>query len=106
MECCSDYGVKNVSDKRGSYKLLQARRTLSFPNSKKPGVEMELYFVGESKIIEEKQWDLFYYRNLKNRIQTISSYPLHKTSISNKSASNTKFIIQLTSGFDYFLNFD
>ncbi|MFF2483712.1 hypothetical protein [Paenibacillus sp. NPDC058071] len=83
------------------------KRTEAFPypKSKNRGVELELYFDGESKRMEESRYKLFYFRDQEGRMQPISRYS-SDTTVSSKTQSDTKFTIQLASGFDYFLNID
>jgi len=81
-----------------------------FPDSERRGVELELYFVQDSEKIAIHSNPLeFYYRDKDKRIRTVDSYPhpVEATGlITTEQQGQTKYILQLTSGFDYFWNWD
>lgn len=81
-----------------------------FPDSERRGVELELYFVQNSeKIAIHSKPSEFYYRDMDKRIRTVDSYPYPVEamgSTATQQQGQTEYILQLTSGFDYFWNWD
>ncbi|MFC4777188.1 hypothetical protein ACFO9Q_10385 [Paenibacillus sp. GCM10023252] len=74
-----------------------------YPKGNQRGVPLELYFKEESRRVERS--DGFYYRSQTGEIRTVHSYPLDTNSVT-LIKGETKYILQLVSGFDYFLNFN
>lgn len=79
-----------------------------FPDSERRGVELELYFVQSSeKIAIHSNPSEFYYRDRDKRTRYVDSYPVEEAgSTSAGQQGQTEYILQLTSGFDYFGNWD
>lgn len=79
-----------------------------FPKGEQRGVELELYFEDNSqKIAIHSVPSGFYYRDNGKRISTISTYPFEATNSHEKQQEREiQYVLQLTSGFNYFLNMD
>ncbi|OMF30081.1 hypothetical protein BK133_17090 [Paenibacillus sp. FSL H8-0548] len=74
-----------------------------YPKGKRNGVELEIYFENNSEKVMNSTG--FYYRDNADRIRTISTYSLESTIPQvNQVSGETKYFLQISSGFDYFLN--
>ena len=89
----------------------------SFPKSNKLGVEPEIYFDDDlQKVIYDKSFrdnqEKYYYRDKNGGINTISTYfnENRELRILDKKggvdSQTSIFIVQILSGYDYFLNID
>ncbi|MBH5316521.1 hypothetical protein I6N90_01710 [Paenibacillus sp. GSMTC-2017] len=76
-----------------------------YPKSENRGVELEIYFEDDRRKVEDAKG--FYYQNQNLSSSRISSYLLNSADDQiNQATGETKYVIQLISGFDYFLNMD
>ncbi|MBB3108786.1 hypothetical protein FHS18_000814 [Paenibacillus phyllosphaerae] len=78
-----------------------------YPGSKRRGVELELYFEGEYDFHEEA--DGHYYTNKKDRPTTLKDYasePGSTKTTAQATGKELRYILQLSSAFDYVLNID
>lgn len=75
-----------------------------YPKSEKRGVELEIYFEGDIQKIEKQ--NAFYYRSHDGSMNLVSNYDIDQTSAKEDSTGEMNFVLQLTSDFDYLLNFD
>ncbi|MFB9324477.1 hypothetical protein ACFFSY_00795 [Paenibacillus aurantiacus] len=78
-----------------------------FPGSGNKGVELELYFEGEYSL--HKTDAGYYYTNHKEQMTRVSEYKDEEGSIKPAQRENNeelRYILQLSSSFDYVLNID
>lgn len=77
---------------------------LPYPNSKKRGVEIEVYFPGEKKLHQEK--DGFYFSGEDNSLRRVSSYKDKGIYNLTTSKKNQKYTLQISSSFNYIFKLD
>lgn len=75
-----------------------------FPNSNKKGVELEVYFTGESKTHKTK--DGYYFTGKDDSLKRISSYKGTRGHTSSPEDKNQQYILQISSSFDYTFRLD
>lgn len=80
-----------------------------YPKSDELGVELEIYF--EDDLNKEEYNEGFYYRSNQGNIKFISSYfndlgEIDNDQLSEGTNKSTNYIIQIHSGFSYFLQID
>ena len=75
-----------------------------FPNSKNSGVEIEVYFSGESKLNKKK--DGFYFTGEDDSLKRISSYKNNTGYTSMPEKKTQQYVLQISSSFDYLIHLD
>ncbi|MEK4511086.1 hypothetical protein EJP82_26325 [Paenibacillus anaericanus] len=80
-----------------------------YPKSDELGVELEIYFEDDQQ--KEEYNEGFYYRSKQENIRFISSYfndlgEIKNEGLTDETNENTNYIIQIHSGFSYFLQID
>lgn len=75
-----------------------------FPNSNKKGVELEVYFVGDSKTHKVK--DGYYFTAKDDSLKRVSNYKENGEHNLSSEGKTQQYILQISSSFDYIFRLD